>query len=89
MTSRDQFLDADCSEAKTGGKRGAIRFRSIRLSDVHMGTTGCRAGRLLEFLRATISDTVFLVDDIIDGWQLKRRRYWDQDHNDVVQTVLN
>ena len=53
------------------------RFRTIWISDVHLGTTGCQAARLLEFLRATESDTLYLVGDIIDGWQLRRRWYWD------------
>ncbi len=88
MTSRDQFLASDFSALKTAGKRGVICFRAIWISDVHLGTTGCQAGRLLEFLRATDSENLYLVGDIIDGWQLKRRWYWDQDHNNVVQTVL-
>ena len=88
MKPRDQFLEDEFSEPKAAGKRGAIRFRSIWISDVHLGTTGCQAGRLLEFLRATESDNLYLVGDIIDGWQLKRRWYWDQNHNNVVQTVL-
>ena len=85
MKPRDRFLHADLfGEAK----RETIRFRAIWISDVHLGTTGCQAQRLLEFLRATESDTLYLVGDIIDGWQLKRRWYWEQAHNDVVQTVL-
>jgi len=64
------------------------RFRTIWISDLHLGTTGCQARRLLEFLQATESETLYLVGDIIDGWQLKRRWYWDQVHNNVVQTVL-
>ena len=70
------------------GKRDPLRFRTIWISDIHLGTTGCQAERLLEFLRATESETLYLVGDIIDGWQLKRRWYWDQPHNNVVQTVL-
>jgi len=85
MKPRDRFLSADFfGEAK----REATRFRAIWISDVHLGTTGCQAQRLLEFLRATESDILYLVGDIIDGWQLKRRWYWAQAHNDVVQTVL-
>jgi UDP-2,3-diacylglucosamine pyrophosphatase LpxH len=34
------------------------------------------------------SETLYLVGDIIDGWQLKRRWYWDQTHNNIIQTVL-
>src|SRR5258706_11106308 len=88
MKPRDHFLDAADFSPLVGGKRDVIRFRTIWISDVHLGTTGCQAGRLLEFLRATESETLYLVGDIIDGWQLKRRWYWEQAHNDVVQTVL-
>ena len=65
-----------------------LRFRTIWISDVHLGTSGCQAKRLLEFLRATESDKLYLVGDIVDGWQLKRRWYWHQTHNDVVQLVM-
>jgi len=67
---------------------GALRFRTIWISDTHLGTAGCQAGRLLEFLRCTESDYLYLVGDIIDGWQLRRRWYWHQSHNDVVQKIL-
>ncbi len=67
---------------------GALRFRAIFLSDTHLGTPGCQAAALLEFLRNTESDYLFLVGDIIDGWQLKRRWFWQQTHNDVIQKVL-
>jgi len=65
-----------------------LRFRTIWISDVHLGTSGCQAKRLLEFLKATESDKLYLVGDIVDGWQLKRRWYWHQTHNDVVQLVM-
>jgi UDP-2,3-diacylglucosamine pyrophosphatase LpxH len=96
MKSRDQFLDAanlmatdvpDAPHEPHEGKR-KVRFRTIWISDVHLGTTGCQAKKLLQFLRSTESETLYLVGDIIDGWQLKRRWYWDQVHNNVVQTVL-
>jgi len=63
-------------------------FRAIWISDTHLGTPGCQSAALLEFLRATESDQLYLVGDIIDGWQLKRRWYWSQAHNDIVQKVL-
>jgi UDP-2,3-diacylglucosamine pyrophosphatase LpxH len=66
----------------------AIRYRSIWISDVHLGTPGCQAEHLLAFLRSTESTYLYLVGDIIDGWQLRRRWYWPQAHNDVVQKVL-
>jgi UDP-2,3-diacylglucosamine pyrophosphatase LpxH len=65
-----------------------LRFRAIFISDVHLGTPGSQARRLLEFLRCTESRDLFLVGDIVDGWQLKRRWYWHQSHNDVIQKVL-
>jgi UDP-2,3-diacylglucosamine pyrophosphatase LpxH len=68
--------------------RHTQRFRAIWISDTHLGTTGCQAARLLDFLRRTESDYLYLVGDIVDGWQLRRRWYWHQTHNDVVQKVL-
>jgi UDP-2,3-diacylglucosamine pyrophosphatase LpxH len=65
-----------------------MKFRSIWISDVHLGTVGCQSEQLLEFLRHTESQHLFLVGDIIDGWALKRRWYWHQSHNDIVQKVL-
>lgn len=92
MKPVDRFLEAGFLRPSIGmtpgEKRNAKRFRAIWLSDLHLGTTGCQAGRLLEFLQHTESDTLYLVGDIIDGWQLRRRWYWDQNHNNVVQTVL-
>ena len=88
MKPRDPFLTADFLGTEHGSKREPVRFRTIWISDVHLGTTGCQAQRLLEFLRRTESEKLYLVGDIIDGWQLKRRWYWEQAHNDVVQTVL-
>src|SRR3546814_1798820 len=63
-------------------------YRTIWISDIHLGTRGCKADLLLEFLRHTESDTLYLVGDIIDGWRLKRSWYWHQSHNDVVQKLL-
>jgi UDP-2,3-diacylglucosamine pyrophosphatase LpxH len=65
-----------------------LRFRTIWISDLHLGSPACQASRLLDFLRQTDSDRLYLVGDIIDGWQLRRRWFWPQAHNDVVQKVL-
>jgi len=65
-----------------------LRFRSIWISDIHLGTRGCQAERLLDFLRHTQSEYLYLVGDIVDGWHLRRRWYWPQMHNDVIQKVL-
>lgn len=67
---------------------GKVHFRSIFISDIHLGTASCQAGHLLDFLRCTESEYLYLVGDIIDGWQLRRRWFWNQAHNDVIQKVL-
>jgi UDP-2,3-diacylglucosamine pyrophosphatase LpxH len=67
---------------------GALRVRSVWISDLHLGTPGCQAIALLAFLRCIQCETLFLVGDIIDGWQLRRSWYWPQAHNDVVQKLL-
>ncbi|MFM2044432.1 MAG: hypothetical protein RLY86_3008 [Pseudomonadota bacterium] len=64
------------------------RYRSIWLSDIHLGTRGCQADILLDFLRHNESDHLYLVGDIVDGWRLKKAWYWPQGHNDVVQKIL-
>lgn len=67
---------------------GAKRYRAVFVSDVHLGTAGCQADALLDFLKHHPSDVLYLVGDIVDGWQLRRRWFWPQAHNDVVQKLL-
>lgn len=64
------------------------RYRTIWISDVHLGTRGSKAEYLLDFLKRSDSETLYLVGDIIDGWRLKKSWYWPQAHNDVVQKLL-
>jgi UDP-2,3-diacylglucosamine pyrophosphatase LpxH len=66
----------------------AVRCRAAFISDVHLGTRGCQAELLLEFIRALDCETLYLVGDIVDGWKLKSGWHWPQAHNDVVQKVL-
>jgi UDP-2,3-diacylglucosamine pyrophosphatase LpxH len=68
--------------------KGPMRVRTLFLSDIHLGSKGCQADKLLDFLRHYEADTVYLVGDIVDGWQLKANWYWPQTHNDVVQKLL-
>jgi UDP-2,3-diacylglucosamine pyrophosphatase LpxH len=65
-----------------------LDLRTVWISDIHLGTPGCQAHALLDFLRASHCETLYLVGDIIDGWQLRRSWYWPQAHNDVVQKIL-
>ena len=64
------------------------RYRSVFISDVHLGTRGCQAEMLLDFIREMECETLYLVGDIVDGWKLKSGWYWPQSHNDVVQKIL-
>lgn len=63
-------------------------YRTLFLSDIHLGTKGSQTDALLEFLRLHDAETIYLVGDIIDGWRLKSAWYWPQSHNDVVQKLL-
>ena len=64
------------------------RHRTIWISDVHLGTRGCNARMLIDFLDSTDSDAMYLVGDIIDGWRLKKSWYWPALHNDIVWRVM-
>jgi UDP-2,3-diacylglucosamine pyrophosphatase LpxH len=70
------------------GSEGRRRFRTIWISDVHLGTKGCNAELLIDFLDNVDSETMYLVGDIIDGWRLKKRLYWPAAHNDIVWRIL-
>jgi UDP-2,3-diacylglucosamine pyrophosphatase LpxH len=64
------------------------QYRAIWISDVHLGTRGCQAHLLLDFLRDYDFETLYIVGDIVDGWRLRKSWYWPQTHNDVVQKLL-
>jgi UDP-2,3-diacylglucosamine pyrophosphatase LpxH len=67
---------------------GSNFYRAIFISDVHLGTRGCKAEFLLDFLRHSESEYLYLVGDMVDGWRLRKSWYWPQQHNDVVQKLL-
>jgi len=73
----------DSNEAPEPGK-----YRTLFISDVHLGTKGCQVEALLEFLKHHEAETIYLVGDIVDGWRLRSGWYWPQSHNDVVQKLL-
>ena len=64
------------------------RYRTIWISDVHLGTRGCNAAMLVDFLRSVECETLYLVGDIVDGWRLRKSWYWPDSHNEVVRRVL-
>ena len=73
-------------EAPAGG--GRRKYRTIWISDVHLGTKGCNAELLIDFLDNVDSETMYLVGDIIDGWRLKKKFYWPDTHNDIVWRIM-
>jgi UDP-2,3-diacylglucosamine pyrophosphatase LpxH len=64
------------------------QYRSIFISDIHLGSRGCKADLLCDFLKHNTSTNLFLVGDIIDGWRLQRKFYWPQEHTNVIRRVL-
>lgn len=64
------------------------RYRTVFLSDVHLGTRGARCDFLVDFLRRVECERLYLVGDIVDGWRLRKSWYWDADHDEVIRLVL-
>ena len=65
-----------------------IQYRTLFISDVHLGTRAAQADLLLDFLKETEADTIYLVGDIVDFWRIRRGAIWPQSHNDVLQKLL-
>ena len=70
------------------GFRPKRKFRTVWISDIHLGTRGCNAAMLVDFLRSIECETLYLVGDIVDGWRLKKGWYWPDAHNEVIRRVL-
>ena len=68
--------------------RPAHRYRTVFISDLHLGTRGCRSDFLADFLRRTQCDHLYLVGDIVDGWRLRKSWYWDASHDEVLRLIL-
>jgi UDP-2,3-diacylglucosamine pyrophosphatase LpxH len=64
------------------------KYKSIFISDIHLGTRGCKSDLLCDFLKNNTSENLFLVGDIIDGWRLERKFYWPQSHSNVIRRIL-
>jgi UDP-2,3-diacylglucosamine pyrophosphatase LpxH len=84
INAQQRFSFGDSSEQFRAPKR----YRAAWISDAHLGTRGCNATALLNFLRETDFDTLYVVGDLIDIWSLRRGIYWPQQHNDVIQKIL-
>jgi len=79
-TSRPAIPERTISERR--------QYRTIWISDIHLGTRGCNAEMLIDFLDHVDSERMYLVGDIIDGWRLKKKLHWPAAHNDVVWRLL-
>ncbi len=66
-----------------------MRYRSLWVSDVHLGRPGCQAELLADFLHRHDCERLYLVGDIIDGWKLRQNWYWPQSHANVVREILS
>ena len=64
-------------------------YRAIFISDLHLGTRGCRSDFLADFLRRNTCESLFLVGDVIDGWRLRKSWYWDASHDEVLRLILS
>ena len=64
------------------------RYRTVFLSDIHLGTRGCRADFLLDFLRRTECERLYLVGDVVDGWRLRKSWYWTEAFDEVLRHIL-
>ncbi len=82
------MFESSAWDAPVSHDQEPTHYRTLFLSDIHLGTRGCQADLLLDFLKYNEADTIYLVGDIIDGWRLKSGWYWPQTHNDVVQKLL-
>lgn len=89
MAFDDTFESADLTDTSPrSGTRDLHRYRTVWISDFHLGTRGCRAHRLIDFLETVSCDTLYLVGDIIDAWALKNAWYWPASHTQVIQALL-
>jgi len=83
---RKHISKVDRAIGPSGARRR--RYRTIWISDIHLGTRGCNDRLLIDFLDHVDADTIYLVGDIIDGWRMKKRFYWPERHNAIVRRVM-
>lgn len=78
----------ETAEEASISKKQARHYRAVFISDTHLGTKAARVDLLLDFLKSVSCEQLYLVGDIVDGWQIKRSWFWDTTHNDVIRRVL-
>lgn len=80
------LMEATSNPVDTGPP--ARRYRTIFISDLHLGSPGCKAECLLDFLRHVESEYLYLVGDVVDGWRLSKRWFWPERHNEILHSLL-
>ena len=65
-----------------------LEYRSVFISDLHLGSRGCRARELNAFLKRIRCEKLYLVGDVIDMWRLRQRWYWPKHHNKVARRLF-
>lgn len=81
-------MDKTTTTRNAAPKPERTHFRTVFISDVHLGTPGCQADKLSRFLKSVTCDDLYLVGDIVDGWKLKKTFFWPQEHTNVVRKIL-
>lgn len=66
----------------------AKSVKTVFVSDIHLGTRGCQAEKLIQFLKSYDCEELYLVGDIIDGWRMQRKFHWPQSHSEVIRQIL-
>ena len=80
--------DAAVKKEQTKSDKQTHKYRTLWISDVHLGTSGCKAEHLVDFLKQNECEQLYLVGDIIDGWKLRSGFYWPQEHTNVIRRIL-
>ncbi len=88
LPTDDSAYDAKLRRKPRAKEIHRRKYRTIWISDIHLGTRGCNADMLIDFLDHVDSECLYLVGDIIDGWRLKKKFYWPENHNDIVWRIL-
>ncbi len=76
------------SSRPTGARPASQRYRTVFISDLHLGTPGCKADCLLDFLQHVESEYLYLIGDVVDGWRLQKRWFWPKRHGQVLRALL-
>ncbi len=73
---------------KTFYRLKKTRYKTIVLSDIHLGTSSSKAKEVVHFLKHHTCETLILNGDIIDGWQLRKSGAWKKKHTKFFRLIL-